>query len=396
MDEHLSGDRLGAYARRALSPAELLAADDHLSSCDECRARLRGGDPVAAWANLRAELGASEGAEHLRYEDLAAWVDGALADVEREIVGAHLEACPRCAAEAEELRGAQAELRAGHEYRPSRRGVAVGRVVLPWSSLLQVAAAVGLLALGLWVFRGQLGPRTARVEPVRSTPTPESPGEALSDSGRQVSLDQGGRVLGLEGFPAEVQSRVASALSSRRVAASDLSELRGGPQQLMGPAAAPASFRLVSPVGTVVEATQPTLRWQPLAGASSYKVTVLDKDLALVAESPELKETTWRVARSLDRGRTYGWQVAARKGAAAVVVPAPPDPDARFRVLEAGRARAIAAARRGGESHLVLGVLYAEAGLLGDAEAELLALKDANPGSPLPQALLESLDRRSP
>lgn len=395
MDEHLSGDLLGAYARRDLSPAELLAADDHLTSCHECRARLRGSDPIAAWASLRAGLPPSEAAEHLRYEELAAWVDGILGDVEKEIAGAHLEACPRCASEAEDLRGARAELRAGHEYRPSRRGIAIGPGAPAWSWWLRAAAVLALLAAGLWALRTQRGPHTARVQPVRPSPSAGASGEALADSGRLITLEPRGRVLGLEGFPAEVQSRVAAALSSRRVATADLTAL-GGPQQLMGPAGPASPFRLVWPVGTVVETVEPTLRWQPLAGASSYRVTLLDLGLALVAESPDLKEPAWRVPRALDRGRTYVWQVAARRGADAVLAPVPPDPDARFRVLDATRARAIAAARGGAESHLVLGVLYAEAGLLGEAEAELLALKDANPGSAVSQELLESLTRRRP
>jgi hypothetical protein len=287
------------------------------------------------------------------------------------------------------------ELRAGHEYRPTRRLAAI-RAAPRWRIPLQVAAALALVALGLWGFLHQPSHDTARGEPMRSSPSAAAPGVALVDSGRPIRLDPQGHVLGLEAFPAEVQARVASALSSRRVAAADLAELGGRPQRLMGPAAARPPFQLVSPVATVVEAAAPILRWQPLAGASSYRVTVLDRDLVVVAESPDLKDTEWRLPQALERGRTYVWQVAARKAGARMLAPTPPEADARFRVLDAARAEALAAARGRGESQLVLGVLYAEAGLRSEAERELRALNEANPGSPVAQALLDSVTLQLP
>jgi Tfp pilus assembly protein PilF len=45
----------------------------------------------------------------------------------------------------------------------------------------------------------------------------------------------------------------------------------------------------------------------------------------------------------------------------------------------------------GADSHLTLGVLYAQAGLLDDAEHELRALLRANPQSALAQKLLRSV-----
>lgn len=53
---HLTQRQVEEYQRRALSPRELLAVDDHLAACEECRLRLAAGEPLsgalAAWEEL--------------------------------------------------------------------------------------------------------------------------------------------------------------------------------------------------------------------------------------------------------------------------------------------------------------------------------------------------------
>jgi hypothetical protein len=64
------------------------------------------------------------------------------------------------------------------------------------------------------------------------------------------------------------------------------------------------------------------------------------------------------------------------------MLPAPPAPEARFRVLsEADEAGLVQARNKSGESHFVLGILYRRAGLLNQAEQELPALRDQKPES---------------
>jgi hypothetical protein len=61
-------------------------------------------------------------------------------------------------------------------------------------------------------------------------------------------------------------------------------------------------------------------------------------------------------------------------------------------VLEQAKIEEIANARRAyAKSHLVLGLLYANAGLLDDAEREFNALVKANPQSTVPRKLLGSV-----
>ena len=143
---------------------------------------------------------------------------------------------------------------------------------------------------------------------------------------------------------------------------------------------------------------RPTFRWSPLKGATGYVVEVYDGDFNLVAASPQLTSHSW-TAPALSRGRIYGWQVKAIKDSQEVTSPRPPAPQARFRILDHAKANELAKARRAySSSHLALGLLYAEAGLLREAEQELRALQKANPDSEIARSLLsqvQALRRRS-
>jgi hypothetical protein len=71
-------------------------------------------------------------------------------------------------------------------------------------------------------------------------------------------------------------------------------------------------------------------------------------------------------------------------------------PQAKFRVLDEARASELAQARRAyPSSHLTLGLLYLQAGLLDEAEREFRALEEANPNSELAQRLLKQARTRS-
>jgi hypothetical protein len=61
-------------------------------------------------------------------------------------------------------------------------------------------------------------------------------------------------------------------------------------------------------------------------------------------------------------------------------------------ILDQAKANELAEAKNASAgSHLTLGILYAQAGLLDDAERELQALLRANPQSSLAQKLLRSV-----
>src|SRR5262249_41180101 len=112
MNEHLSAKLIERYHGRALSPEELLAADDHLALCEACRQTLWAETRGRATANsLRAELAVTE-TNHLGYERLEAYVEGKLDLIDLEIADSHLKLCAQCDAELNELRAFAAQLAA--------------------------------------------------------------------------------------------------------------------------------------------------------------------------------------------------------------------------------------------------------------------------------------------
>lgn len=225
---------------------------------------------------------------------------------------------------------------------------------------------------------------------------------ALNDGGRnrQITLDAQGNLRGVEALPPSLRQRIKTALAEQRVnglpqpadLAGRSSTLLGGVDNAATSAGPGGRFALQAPVGIVVESDQPVLRWQPLAGAASYRVAIFDQDFAEVAHSGALTTTEWRLPRSLKRGGVYSWQVTASTDKGAVTAPAAPAPEAKFKVVEPEKAAELAGARRThGDSPLVLGVLYAEAGLVAEAEEQLQKVVAANPRSAVAKRLLRSL-----
>ena len=109
-------------------------------------------------------------------------------------------------------------------------------------------------------------------------------------------------------------------------------------------------------------------------------MSVTDADLNEVAASPPLTTTEWRMTKALKPGAIYSWQVTALKDGKSITSPALPAPQAKFKVVEAAVRETLRQVRQScGGSHLALGVVYAEAGLLTEAEQEFKALVKANP-----------------
>lgn len=442
MSEHLSAQQLERYRRRALPPMDLLMADDHLATCAACRHRAGGAEQLsAALSSLSVGLQSPAGTEidHLRYEQLAAYADEQLDEVEREIVESHLEWCRPCAAEAQDLRAFKAtvadSLRAeAVPVTPPTRWeefVAFWRAPAHWVPL-QVAVTAAVAALCVWAathslrhqvaeLRAQLSRlqqsnatlqqefdtakgnaaelrgRLAQLERSSiSNPkseVPDSPLIAVNDGGQRITLDQAGHFTGLDWLPPAQQSAVKNALQTARIETpAVLRELAGKAGTLLGSADDGLPFALHSPLGTVVSTDRPTFRWSPFKGATSYVITVYDHDYKPVVTSGPLSATAWRPGQPLRRGDVYSWQVTALQEGKEILSPTSPAPEARFKVLEPGPAQELEQAKQTQpNSHLALGVLYAQAGLLAEAEREFKALLRANPDSPLAQKLLRSI-----
>lgn len=229
----------------------------------------------------------------------------------------------------------------------------------------------------------------------RGPRAPKQPAEVspeLRDGSRLVKLDGRGRQKGLEGLPASWRREVGEALASQRVKRPPvLDALESGAGALRGPGGG-APFAILGPAGVVVESDRPSFRWGAPGGATSYAVSVFDSRLNKVAESGPLTATEWTPPRPLRRGATYSWQVTAVLGGKEVVSPGAAAPEAKFAVVGQAESEELRRARRSlPDSHLMLGVLYARAGLLEEAEREFRALVESNPNSSVALNLLGSV-----
>lgn len=439
MTEHLSQEGLAQYCERTRPVTELIAADDHLAECADCREQLTAAARFApaassAAAALRRDLQASLRPEHISYEQLAAYVDREADAVEREVIESHLSHCSHCVEQYEELRAFAAQLSTypDKEYAPAvpptlweRVRKALGLESFSVSTLaLGIAgiAALLLLVLTPWVMLrreqspsapvakadGPSAPMAASPAPSLAAPAPQPTAEApqpaaaplvaLNDGGREIALTKDGGLAGADGISVADQQKIKNALKSGRVSLPDVPQELGDARRgaLMG-GASERTFNLVGPVAKIVATDRPMLRWQKLKGAESYRVEVSDPldNYKEVATSPALTTNEWRVDRPLPRGHVYTWQVVAIKNGEEIKSPSPDAPEARFKVLEQAKAGEIERAKKAyGNQHLALGLVYAEAGLLDEAEREFRALVAANPTSAEAKRLLRAVQAR--
>jgi hypothetical protein len=100
----------------------------------------------------------------------------------------------------------------------------------------------------------------------------------------------------------------------------------------------------------------------------------------------------WVPEVSLPRQRPLLWQVTEIRNGARITAPAPPEPSPRFEIVSAEDARRITESRAiNPPSHLLLAILYSQAGLRREAASEIEALSSLNPSSALASSLRQSL-----
>jgi len=413
------------YREGQSSPAETLSLDDHLAKCEACAARILSNDSATAEAQVMTALQLDLVADqdvHLDHQSMADYVDEVLDDVDREVLESHLEMCHSCQSEVRDLRAIKAQLTEEPvTIDPPPQLVSFrGRLTAFWHvpSLrvtAQVAAALIIVFLIVVVALlysrrstqlankpGNFEKQPVAVNPTSSPATPEiaqPPEETkaqlvveLIDGDRRVTLNSADKLAGFESATVQIQQQVGLALKHGRVKTpSFIVDLRGKPGTLMGSKPEQRSG-LLSPVATAVESQKPVFSWRALAGAQNYVVTVYDADAKKVAASEPLTETKWQCRTPLIRGRTYSWQVRTNVNGKELIMPSPAAAEAKFRIIDEARSGELAAARqRYPESHLLLGVLYADTGLLEQAEQELRMVVQANPTSAVARSLLRSI-----
>ncbi len=357
---------------------------------------------------------------HLTAEQTADYVDRNLSGEELQLVTDHLTRCEQCALAVDDLNEFRNQIAPAleREYHPAyappptegwwHRTVGFLPVLFRRSPGLAFGAVLTLFLLMMtvwWISRTPQAREPEQEVVITPAPSPQ-PAPApvpvvaqLKDGEGQLALDQEGKLSGAGDLPPAYQSKLKEALASGRIErSSQLNGLTRPPSSLMSTDKQSNEFSVIEPAGTVLMTNRPTFRWSPMEGATGYVVEVYDNKFNLVETSPQLTGNSWAVS-ALARGKVYTWQVKAIKDGQEFTSPRPPAPQAKFRILDQAKANELAKAKRAyPSSHLTLGLLYAEAGLLKEAEEELRALQKANPDSEIARSLLgqvQALRRRS-
>jgi len=356
MHGHVSDEVLRRFMSGGLPPGEIPAVARHMSECVDCAARGKTSAGVQRAADVLAGRLDYALEEHPDVEGtLTAFVDGTLDPLSREQVEDHLESCDVCRDDVAVLREAAGMLKRSRE-----------RMRWPLGFGLAAAATAAVAFVGLTVMRREQPETRAAVQQAGPRPVP-----APRPSGY--------------GRP-EWDAIVSAALQKGRIdPPSQFASLQLEAETLRGaPATTPAAA--LEPRAVIVETTRPRFHW-PTVDEATYVVTVME-GARLVAQSPVLEQPGWRPDRALARGRVYTWQVEIQRADAIDVLPAPPDPPATFRVLDAAAHEQLEAARAAFPSdHTFLGVLYAMHGLRDEAKRELARV----PGDEQVQRILASI-----
>jgi hypothetical protein len=343
---HPTDEQLVRFVAAALPPDAALEVDDHLAICHDCRARAAALRPTDGARSALEDIVVADPVDaHLSDEDVQAYVDSTMDGADRHVADAHLAGCDVCARQIEELRSWAAP--------PARRAAWPSYA---WAASILLAL---LVPIGYWQWQGATPPEIA----------------------------------GVSALPAGLQARVREAVTAGRATLpATIAALAGQREVTMGPAAPAATFRVVAPLATAVATDRPTFRWEPVAGATEYTITIVDARGQRIASASAGTATTFTPASPLPGDGVYTWQVAARVGAGTVLAPAPPAPPARFALLEAPtRALLARLEREEPDAHVMLGILYAQAGVIAEARRHLAAVPATDPHAALARRTLQSL-----
>lgn len=452
MPDHLTPNRAGGQREEAPSPDDGPRIAGHAASHGAqnglgVEAKDLDEDVRAFIYGLGVE--ALEEDDHLEGEQLIAYVRGLVDEVERTVAAAHMEVCAMCAREARALEAFKEEIAAPIvPPTPATQLSQLTRMLTRSGGLIVTrlgfaagfsAALIVAVLVSLPIWRGRVSPQQARLEQTSaaeravgdSLPTtpsagiapqpfvpdaaagvsdkesePKSPtGEGRQNSSarqpssppaqaRHVVVINGGKVRVALAAPGQLRSVVAAALASGRVETAALDGVASRPGVTLKGAGEEARFEVLSPVGTAIMTDQPLFRWKAVDGATRYAVTVVKRGQVQVASSGMVYSTEWRPPAGLLRpGMIYRWGVVAMlTDGSELSAPGASAPEARFKIIEPERAERVKRlAARHSRSPLTLGVLFAQEGLIDDAERQFELLVKKNPRSEVARKLLQSV-----
>ncbi|HYC90626.1 MAG TPA: zf-HC2 domain-containing protein [Thermoanaerobaculia bacterium] len=344
---HVEPAQLERFAARELSAEEIRAIQDHLRACSACAVLARD-RARASLGGLRRGVEAEVPAplEHPDREELVLYARGRADRVQSELIASHLEECGECA-------GAVGGLKPALRY----AWIAAAAVLVAILTVLMLRRPAAPAAVVI-----ADPPRTAVVTPPRAV----APAAQYADAGWDALVREAKE-------------------SGRLPLPSDLGALRRGPDVARG---VRRPVETLQPAGRVIAEVRPELSWTARDSAT-YIVYVYDGERE-IARSGTLRETRWTPPRALPRGRLLTWQVEAARGESIETLPRPPAPPAVFRIAREEEWRDVVRAR---EAHpgddLLLGILYARAGMLDEAGD---ALRRAAASDPAARKLLDQLE----
>jgi hypothetical protein len=140
---------------------------------------------------------------------------------------------------------------------------------------------------------------------------------------------------------------------------------------------------VLRPVSEAVQETQPVLYWSAAFGEPPYTVSITDDKGLVIARAQGIQNTSWMVLMPLRRGGEYTWLITS---------PTTTFEQASFRILDDGQAtlwQAMQAAHK--DSHLVIGLVAQQLGMLAIAEREYTELTKAFPDSTTAALLLNNI-----
>lgn len=406
MSEHPSSEQLNLYERRALAPDAFLSIHRHVSGCTVCSEQCN--SAITAKKDYETLLTALmpdplDEPYHLTKGEVAGYVKSELDDIASETAASHLEVCGECALAVKEARPVAISEKANAGFIASLRA---------WARPVQFASLVlvvlGLIAIALLLIsmanRHPVPDQSANLNVNHELASPQPPPDQSSNTKNAPPAneptpqpnngsEEQRTAEALAAISPAAHDAIVASLTTQRIEKPQfLTALTGRSDTLRGTSNDGVPFPLLTPVGQVVRNRNPTFTWKPLAGASHYVVTVVDDKMNEVATSEPLTSTQWRVPVTLKWGRRYSWQVTAVKDGKEIVSPVLPAPQARFMIVDEARAAELRQVEQAFPNyHLGLGILYARAGLLDEAEREFQAELKANSNSGVARKLLDSV-----
>lgn len=418
---------LNNFLKMKLTPEQMLAVDEHVTGCAECKAALGKMSARADFGN--ALVGADDCPE---YEELSAYIDNALDGDRSRAIFLHTNLCELCAKDVERIRELRSHaalrdkvvMRPGMNRQPKRSAFGY------WKQALAAVTMAGIIAVV--VISGKFGAPTVQsprqiatnppvvanhaplpgvkpsVQPVKPAPAPvvvaANPSLApkvtpVLRDGSYAIIRRGGKMVIAKSDGTVIRSALEAKLDEK-LRTGKIKPMRSYQMACAtintrdnenGYDAPPTAPKQTAPMGKVMLSARPTFTWSAVDLAVSYRIRVYDESSNLVVDQT-VKKNSFTPVKPLARGKVYKWRVGVRFGetdqwaeSAAVT----------FAVLsnqDLASIKQVQSTLPG--SHLALGAAYESVGLYDEAAKEYRALRQQNPNSGLAQKMLRGIAER--